>query len=469
VEINFGIQSYRHGQARQLSSQRLINGYAEVQKDGAKSRIAVFGFPGVSLFGTAGTGPFRGGIVIAGVPYVVSGTQLYSIGSDGSAQLRGAGITGIDRISIDSSLTEVIIVNTVNGFSYQIETEDFVQISDADFREAATVTSINNLFVFDEIDTNRFQVSNVLDGRAYDLDFATAESNPDKVLAVKNRNGTLLVLGETTTEYWDHTGATDFPFARFKGGTLDRGIRAVHAVVNEDQSTFMLGNDLVAYRMSGSGLQRISDHALETLWQSYDTTSDAFMFSVPINGHKFINLTFPTQNATFTYDIATGMWHDRVSYDPEGTEVKWRVGGALSAYDRILVGDLNSGRIGVLDSQVYTEFGDPMIFTAVSAPLYAKGKRIFVPRLELDMEVGVGLTSGQGSDPQVMMSYSTDGGKTFSAPVQPVGMGQIGEYTTRLVWDRLGSAYQFVFKFSISDPVLRVITGARCPGAFTGD
>lgn len=468
MEINFGIQSYRHS-ARQLSSQRLINGFAEMQKDGAKSRIAVFGWPGVSEFCTAGSGPYRGHVIVAGIPYVVSGQELYSLASDGTSQLRGAGITGIGRVGIDASLTEIIITNGVNAFSYLIETEDFAQVSDADYRASATVTSINNLFVFDELDTNRFQVSNVLDGRTYDLDFATAESNPDKVLAVKNRNGTLLVLGEATIEFWDHTGASDFPFSRFKGGTLDRGIRAVHAIVNEDQSTFMLGNDLVAYRASGSGLQRISDHALETEWQTYSTTSDAFMFPVPINGHKFIGLTFPTMNKSFCFDIATGLWHDRMSYDPRGTEVKWRVGGAMAAFDRILVGDLNSGRIGILDPAVYTEFGNPMIMTATSAPLYDRGKRIFVPRLELDMEVGVGLSSGQGSTPQVMMQYSTDGGKTFSAPQQPRSFGALGEYQTRIRWDRLGSGYQFVFRFSISDPVLRVITGARCPGAYTSE
>ncbi len=199
MEVNFGIQSYRHS-ARQLSSQRLVNGYAEIQKNGAKSKIAVFGSPGVSVFCTAGSGPYRGGIVVNGVPYVVSGQNLYSIGSDGSVQLRGLGITGISRVSIDASLTEILIVNGTNGFSYLIAAEDFLQVADGDFRAANTVTTINNVFVMDEAGTNRFQISEILDGRSYELEFATAESNPDKVLAVKNRNGTLLVLGESTVE-----------------------------------------------------------------------------------------------------------------------------------------------------------------------------------------------------------------------------------------------------------------------------
>lgn len=467
MEVNFGIQSYKHD-AGQLSSQRLINGYLEVQPKDAKSRAAVFGAPGVTTWCIAGTGPYRGGVVVDSVPYIVSGQELYSISSAGVPQLRGGGITGISRVSIDASLTEVVVVNGTNGFSYLIATEDFAQISDGDFEAANTLTCLNNLFVLDEAGTNFFQVSEILDGRSYLGDTAAGEANPDKVLAVKGRNSTLYLFGEKSIEPWDHTGASDFPFSRFKGATLDRGIRAIHALVNEDQSTFFLGNDLVAYRLSGDGLRRISHHALEKEWQTYTTTADAFMFSVSYGGHKFIGLTFPTMNRTVCFDIASGLWHDRASYDPSGLLLKWRVGGSLEAYDKILVGDLNSGRIGYLDPNAVNEFDDPVIMTAVSAPLYANGKRIFVPKFEVDIEAGVGLTSGQGSDPQMMMSYSTDGGSTWTAPEEFRAMGKIGEKTTRLQWDRLGSAYQWTFKLSVSDPVKRCITAARCPGAYVG-
>lgn len=467
MEIQFGVQ-FQERSDKQLSSERIINAYAERQPRTAKSPVTVFGAPGIEEWATAGVGPYRGGIVIAGVPYVVSGSQLFRITSAGVAQLCGVGITGISRVGIDSSLTEVVVVNGVNGFSYLIATDNFAQINDADFNAAATVTNINNIFAFDELGSNHFQISNVLDGRTYDDEFGTGESNPDKVLAVKNKNGTLQVLGETTTEFWDHTGASDFPFTRFKSGTIDRGLRAVHAVVNEDQSTFILGNDLIAYRISGTGLQRISTFALEEKWNTYSTTSDAFMFSVPIGGHKFIYLTFPTMNRTFGYDIASGLWHERMSWDATGLEVKWRVGGCLPAYDKILVGDLNSGRIGILNPDVHTEFGDPIVTTLVSPPIHGNGKRLFVPRLEVDMQVGKGLTTGQGTDPQIMMSYSWDGGETYSAPQEFRAFGKIGEYQTRVQWHQLGSGYSLVIKLSISDPVRRTIIGARLPDSYLG-
>ena len=55
-----------------------------------------------------------------------------------------------------------------------------------------------------------------------------------------------------------------------------------------------------------------------------------------------------------------------------------------------------------------------------------------------------------------MMEVSDDGGRTFSAfPVR--SMGAMGKYRTRVVWDRLGSSDDRVYRQSISDPVRRAI------------
>jgi hypothetical protein len=370
-------------------------------------------------------------------------------------------------VSIDGSDEEIAIVTGTNGYVYDIAAATLSQISDGDFNAAATVTVINSIFVYDWKGTNKFFISKVLDAGGIDpLKFASAESSPDPVVAVRNRNGLLMVFGAHTTEPWDHTGAAAFPFSRIKGGTVDRGIAAPLALTNEDSSIFFLGDDRVFYRLNGLQLQRISTHALEQEWQSYSTTVDAFCFRVPINGHKFIYLTFPTENTTWGYDIATGLWHERVSWDARGVEVRWRVNCAITAYNRVLVGDQNSGQIGVLDPAIYTEFGDPIVTTLVSPPVYQDGRHMAVPCIEIDMETGVGLTTGQGSDPQVMLEYSTDGGASYTAPQLWRTAGKKGERQTRLQWHELGSGYQYTFRFSVSDPVKRAFSGCRLPGFY---
>lgn len=78
---------------------------------------------------------------------------------------------------------------------------------------------------------------------------------------------------------------------------------------------------------------------------------------------------------------------------------------------------------------------------------------------ELDIETGLGATTGQGSDPQVRLRISNDGGKTFVAE-QWRSAGAIGEYNKRVRWTRCGSARRRVYEVSGSDPVPFRLLGA---------
>ena len=82
-----------------------------------------------------------------------------------------------------------------------------------------------------------------------------------------------------------------------------------------------------------------------------------------------------------------------------------------------------------------------------------------VSKLQVDFETGVGLISGQGSDPQAMLQFSKDNGHTWSNEAW-VTLGAIGAYLTRAIWWRLGVARDWVFKIRITDPVKVVIAGA---------
>jgi hypothetical protein len=277
-------------------------------------------------------------------------------------------------------------------------------------------------------------------------------------------------MGASTGELWSNVGAANFPFQRIPGGTLDRGILASLAWAKEDQSLFLAGNDRMAYKVSGAQLQRISTHAIEQTWQGYTSVSDAFGVSYSLNGHKVVVFTFPSQDAdlgdttSWAYDISTGLWHERLSYDINGVPLgRWRVNCAVDAYGKIIVGDAFSGKIGYLDPTVRTEFDCPMYAQATSPPYHAGDKRLFMSNFVLDMEAGVGLSEGQGSDPQAMLDISDDGGRTFG-PLQPwQSMGALGAFKTRLKWPQLGSTEPGgtrVLRITISDPVKRTIIGA---------
>ncbi len=78
--------------------------------------------------------------------------------------------------------------------------------------------------------------------------------------------------------------------------------------------------------------------------------------------------------------------------------------------------------------------------------------RLTFNSLEVLAQVGAGLLSGQGSDPQIMLRWSNDGGRTWSREHWTT-LGRIGAYRTRVLWTRLGQARDRVFEVVVSDPV----------------
>lgn len=79
-------------------------------------------------------------------------------------------------------------------------------------------------------------------------------------------------------------------------------------------------------------------------------------------------------------------------------------------------------------------------------------KQMFCNVLELLPQPGVGLISGQGEDPQVMLSISRDGGQTWGTE-RWVSAGEQGQYKKRVRWLRNGRYRNGVAKIVVSDPV----------------
>ena len=100
----------------------------------------------------------------------------------------------------------------------------------------------------------------------------------------------------------------------------------------------------------------------------------------------------------------------------------------------------------------YDDDGDELVWRRVSPHLQDEKRLIAYSSFELDLEVGRGLASGQGSDPQIFLRYSDDGGYTWSSELWR-SMGKTGAYRQRAIWRQLGRARDRVFEVSGSDPV----------------
>ena len=459
--IQFATNSYKSS-ALPLSAQRVVNLFAEKQPPDAKAQVAVFGAPGIVEFSSLGSGPIRGFVNLGGLLYVVSGGTLYSVTSAGLATELGGTITGSQVVSMDTNGTQIIIVNGVSGYIYTV-IGGLQLITDTDFFAANTTTFFDQRFVFDKADSNQFFICESLDGTSYDpLAIASAEARPDNVKAVILNQQVLLVFGDKTIEPWQDVGAPNFPFERVPGVVVERGLLAPYAIAKADNTIFFLGENRVLYRLAGLTPQRVSNHAIETEWRNYTVVSDAHLFAYHFNGHEYVVVTFPSQPSTWVFDISSSLPHERVSWDLNNNSYgRWRGNCHINIYDKELIGDAFTGKIGYLDNTTYTEFGNTIQGNATGVHINSDRKKLFCSNFELDIESGVGLTTGQGSDPQIMLEVSKDGGRTFGSLQKWKSMGALGAYQQRLKWYRLGKGYDYVFRVTISDPVKRTIIAAH--------
>ena len=85
----------------------------------------------------------------------------------------------------------------------------------------------------------------------------------------------------------------------------------------------------------------------------------------------------------------------------------------------------------------------------------AQGDDIIV----VNMETGVGIVSGQGSDPVVILQISDDGGRTWGTEMREK-IGKLGHFQTGVRWTALGAFYERILRVRVSDPVFLSIHSA---------
>jgi hypothetical protein len=448
---------------------QMINLFPEVVPEGGKEPAFLQRAPGLTRLATVGTGPIRGMWQYGNYGYVVSGSTLYQIDSNWNAVAKGT-VAGTGPVSMADNGTQLFIAVNPEGYIYNVSTDDFQPIADPDFPGAVTVGYIDGYFVFNEPDSQKIWVTSLLDGTQIDpLEFTSAEGNPDNVVAIFVDHREVWVFGSNSTEVWYNAGLIDFPLARVQGAFNELGCAAPYSIAKMDNQIYWLGKDArgqgMVFRASGYMGQRISTHAIEWQMQEYPDLSDAVGYTYQQDGHSFYVLNFPTANTTWVFDVATGAWHERASF-ANGQFNRHRGNSQMFFNATTVIGDFQNGKIYAFDLNVYADDGEPQKWLRSwrALPTGANNlARTVHHSMQLDCETGVGLNTGQGSDPQVMLRWSDDGGHTWSNEHWK-SMGQIGRTATRTIWRRLGATMKIrdrVYEVSGTDPVRIYIMGAE--------
>lgn len=452
-----------------VTVQRRLNVYLENRKDGDKTRIAIYGTPGLVADFTTTTPaglPLRGFQGTQTALYLAAYNQFQSVAANGSVLASGTLNTTSGLVSMAYSSTQVVIVDGNTGYTYTPATTTFASIGSFPATGARTVTFVAGFFVAEQPGTQTFWVSNSFDGTTWNsLAFANAASGSDNIVAVNNLNGNLIIFRQLGMEFWQNQGLTPQPFAPILSAANAWGLAAIFSVVhipgaNDQDSLIFLGQSesgqVQCIQVSGFSPQVISDPDVESIWNSFSVTSDATAYTYQIDTHRFYQINFPTGNRSFLFDVSTGIWSEVQT----GTSViPVRHTGNLATYygGQVLVADYATNQVYTISPTVYTDNGVTTIRQVVTRHVLSSFNRIRVSMLYLDMETGVGLQTGQGSNPQIMLEYSKDNGRTWSA--QRFGSsGMVGNYIARVIWRRFGCTRDATWRITQSDPVKFVIT-----------
>lgn len=464
------------GKSPAISAQRRINCYVEQQKDDVRTTMSIIGSPGLSPFCTTiGASPSRGmwpvNTLVTPLTFSVHSGTLFSVNNSGVATPIGVIGTTTGDVSMADNGTYLVLVDGSKGYYYNmLVPAGLNQIVDGNFTTSPkTVTWQDTYFIVNAGALNQFQLSSNSDPStwpAVNINFTGTGAGAIQALIADH--SILEVFGDVYSEFYQDAGTPDFPYAVIPGSAQEFGLASAWSLCKYDNSLAGLFKNRMGEvnisRMAGFRLSPLSSLELDYLINQYSTVSDAEAFGYMLGGHPMYLINFPTAMKSWEFDQASQVWSERQATD--GSRY-W--GQKFAAFqNRKLVSDYRNGNIYQIDPTVYTDNGSSIPMEIWSKRIWNQDKYIGISQIQIDVEAGVGVVSGQGVNPQIDLQVSKDGGNTFTS-VGFASVGAIGAYTQRVIWRSLGAARDWVLKLRITDPVKRIIVGATAEvtgGAF---
>lgn len=457
--------AYR-SQSMSADIEALINWYMEPIESGlGNNKAALYPCPGFSRVLLLPTGPIRGVFTQDGRMWAVGGAVLYEVTVNASGVwafvARGTMLVDGNPVSWASNGDaghQLVCCSGGTVYVVDLLTNVFT----------AATTGVNQIAYADgfvlglEFATSTLKLSNLLDALTWSgSQVAQRNFASDRWRGLIASHDQAWLFGTKTTEVWGDTGANPFPFEPFNNTLIEQGIIAPFSVCQFDNSVAWLGGSEhgvgIVWRATGYQPARMSNSAIEYAIQSYGTITDAVAFSYQEQGHTFYVLTFPTAQATWVYDAAlppTIGWHQRGFWDVPAMQFDaYRPLYHCYFNNMHIVGDRVGAGLHQMSTTLYSDIDGAALRRVRRSPYVAtEDQWNFIEQFQLYCDVGIGLSAGQGSDPQVMLRWSDDDGHTWSNEYW-TSVGAMGMYDTRAIWRRLGRTRGRTFEVSVTDPV----------------
>lgn len=446
-----------------IACQTCINLYPEVTQEGQKVPAALLPAPAVNtLFDVNKTAECRGFAALSnGSVYAVYGNDLYKLNSS-LKKMNNVSIDGTNTVIIAENSRFACFVSDAAVYTLDMQTDEWAQYGEQLLYEADDVVTLAQRFIFNRRGTGQIFWTDTLSTNIDPLSFATAESSPDDITALKVHNKQLWIFGELSTEIWYPTGDNDLPFAPMQGSAIFAGCLLRHTIQRFGESLVWLANtengNCQIVMAQGLQLQRISNHALEKELRGYDTT-DASAYVYQEVGHSFYVIKFPRANKTWVYDGATGAWHQRAIWrndafqqHPTKHHAMWRGQHIFTHESQVMILGLTDSSRDVIGIDILKQVRERATHAVSRTQNMVRHNRLTLITQQA--------TSNNEKDPQVMLSWSDDDGVSWS-DTRWRGLGKRGQYYRRTFWARLGASRNRAYRIRMTDSATLVITGAE--------
>lgn len=453
------------------SGQECVNLYAEINdKDPqAPAKVTYYPMPGSVLYSDPNfernaRGAYRTSI---GTGYYVVGPNVYFLNSSVLIFIGAIADRASQIIFADNGIV-CVMVDGVNGYVIDLQTNTLGIIADPNFYGADYVAQLDTFFIFNYPDTNLFyiSVSNAdytlltTTGGFDPLDIAAKSGFNDPIVGIVTVHGELWLIGDLTTEVWIGTGAADFYFQRQQGAYINHGCAAQYSIATIDVLVCFImqdqqGNGLIV-QGQGYDIEEISTPRVVSEIKKYSTLEDAIGFCFQIEDHAYYALVFPTASKGWIYDFKSKQWAEWNWIDNDGNFLRPRANCCMFINGVNLVGDWENGRLLKLDPNVYTDDGQPLVWVRTFPHMVSNNNKVTYLSFQADIQPGT--VEDQEDDPQMSLSWSDNKGVSYGNPVlQSIGM--TGGYTIVPKWSRLGQARDRVFKLSCSANAKQSLNG----------
>lgn len=452
-----------------------INWFPESAPSDSRTRVKLMTPGGLTRVLSFGTGFVRGMHATVESVFVVAGETLWectydAVTQDWTKRNRG-GIAGSGRVDMDDGFIPdtsryVVIGSGDRGYVYD-SIDGLSEITNNNFETNSTKLTPRVVAGYTVWDTpNGMMWSEIDTPTTYPaLNKRTAETVTDGVLGLVKAYGDIWMVGQESIEVTRLSGEANenaFTLAQ----TIDYGGISPYGHTNADNRIFFLEAGKRVYVAQGWNCTKVSSPQIDQ-WLSSVDCSEAFMFSFVDRGHEFVALTVPGSQ-TQCYDVMSGIWSRRKSKDM----TRWRVNAHALYQGFNLFGDYNLGRLRKLDINFVAEGnGEPFgldefeIVRELYTPfIHDEGDPVSITSLELFAQMGHATLNGEvvETDPIIEMRYADHENEWSNW--ESLSVGKVGEYATRLRWNRLGQTYARLFHIRISDPVRCDLMGATVRG-----